>query len=102
MPFIDSESYMKYIENNGIPVIQDSSIIFPRDFNNQPLLIEINHFNSQGNQDHQTTSTMRCNVNLSPKFYTKVDVMISLGYPAEDIPAKKRIRKSLEEMRRYY
>jgi nitroreductase len=33
---------------------------------------------------------------------TKVDVMISLGYPAEDLPAKKRIRKSLEEMRRYY
>jgi nitroreductase len=33
---------------------------------------------------------------------TKVDVMISLGYPDENLPAKKRIRKSLEEMRRYY
>jgi nitroreductase len=33
---------------------------------------------------------------------TKVDVIISLGYPAEDLPAKKRIRKSLEEMGRYY
>jgi nitroreductase len=33
---------------------------------------------------------------------TKVDVMISLGYPDEDLPAKKRIRKSLDEMRRYY
>jgi nitroreductase len=33
---------------------------------------------------------------------TKVDVMISLGYPAEDLPVKKRIRKSLDEMRRYY
>ncbi len=33
---------------------------------------------------------------------TKVDVMISLGYPVEDLPAKKRIRKPLEEMRRYF
>jgi nitroreductase len=33
---------------------------------------------------------------------TKVDVMICLGYPDENLPAKKRIRKSLEEMRRYY
>ena len=33
---------------------------------------------------------------------TKVDVMISLGYPDEDLPYKKRIRKSLDEMRRYY
>ena len=33
---------------------------------------------------------------------TKVDVMISLGYPDENLPAKKRIRKSLEEMRHYY
>ncbi len=33
---------------------------------------------------------------------TKVDVIISLGYPDENLPAKKRIRKSLEEMRRYY
>jgi nitroreductase len=32
----------------------------------------------------------------------KVDVMISMGYPDENLPAKKRIRKSLEEMRRYY
>jgi nitroreductase len=33
---------------------------------------------------------------------TKVDVMISLGYPDENLPAKKRIRKSLDEMRRYH
>jgi nitroreductase len=33
---------------------------------------------------------------------TKVDVMICLGYQDEDLPAKKRIRKSLEKMRRYY
>jgi nitroreductase len=33
---------------------------------------------------------------------TKVDVMISLGYPDENLPAKKRIRKSLDEIRRYY
>jgi len=33
---------------------------------------------------------------------TKVDVMISLGYPDENLPAKKRIRKSLDDMRRYY
>ena len=33
---------------------------------------------------------------------TKVDVMISLGYPDEDLPAKKRIRKSLDEMRHYH
>jgi nitroreductase len=33
---------------------------------------------------------------------TKVDVMISLGYPDENLPPKKRIRKSLDEMRHYY
>lgn len=33
---------------------------------------------------------------------TKVDVMISLGYPDENLPDKKKIRKSLDEMRRYH
>jgi nitroreductase len=33
---------------------------------------------------------------------TKVDVMICMGYPDESVPPKKKIRKSLEEMRRYY
>lgn len=33
---------------------------------------------------------------------TKVDVMISLGYPDENLPAKKKIRKPLDQMRRYY
>jgi len=33
---------------------------------------------------------------------TKVDILISLGYPDKDLPPKKRIRKPLEEMRRYF
>lgn len=32
---------------------------------------------------------------------TKVDIMISLGYPGEEAE-KKKIRKSLDEIRRYY
>jgi nitroreductase len=32
----------------------------------------------------------------------KVDIMICLGYPEERLLTKKKMRKSLEEMRRYY
>ena len=33
---------------------------------------------------------------------TRVDVTIRLGYPYETIPPRKKIRKPLEEIRRYY
>jgi len=33
---------------------------------------------------------------------TKVDILISLGYPPDDAATRKKIRKPLEEVRRYY
>jgi nitroreductase len=33
---------------------------------------------------------------------TKVDVVLSLGYPAGSLPSRHKNRKSLEEIRRYY
>ena len=33
---------------------------------------------------------------------TKVDILISLGYPDENLSPRKKIRKSLDDMRRYF
>lgn len=33
---------------------------------------------------------------------TRVDVMVSLGYPDETVPHRKKIRKPLEDIRKYY
>ena len=32
----------------------------------------------------------------------KVDVVLSLGYPEEPLPSRRKVRKSIEEMRRYF